>query len=126
MCCAPFKNPQSLRPVARTRCVGGPHLAPSDGYSLIKCFGVRECEHERPVGTVDAQRRADGCGADERAQQQSIAATTGNRCRHQAGAGLRGQSALAIGIVAGLFIIGVLLIGDNEDDHNAPSTTGTH
>lgn len=34
--------------------------------------------------------------------------------------------ALAIGIVAGLFIIGVLLIGDNEDDHNAPSTTGTH
>jgi hypothetical protein len=33
--------------------------------------------------------------------------------------------ALAIGIVAGLFILGVLLIGDNddEDDTTTPSTT---
>jgi hypothetical protein len=35
--------------------------------------------------------------------------------------------ALAIGIVAGLFLVGVLLIGDNDDDdNNAPSTTGTN
>jgi hypothetical protein len=34
--------------------------------------------------------------------------------------------ALAIGIVAGLFVIGVLLIGDNDDDNDGPSTTGSH
>lgn len=33
---------------------------------------------------------------------------------------------LAIGIVAGIFILGVLLIGDSTDDDNtAPTTTGT-
>ena len=34
--------------------------------------------------------------------------------------------ALAIGIVAGLFLLGVLLIGDNDDDDDdGPTTTGT-
>ena len=36
--------------------------------------------------------------------------------------------ALAIGIVAGLFILGVLLIGDNDDDDDTtgPTTSGTN
>jgi len=32
---------------------------------------------------------------------------------------------LALGIVAGIFLIGVLLLHDDDDDNDGPATTGT-